>query len=199
MWCICGQQFCRAAGYIFYASWFPTFLQETHGVTVSKSGYLTAMTIIAALFGSLLGGTVSDKILAVTGNRRLARQGVAIVGMFLCAMFIFAAWFVDDPVLAVSIISLGSFCASLAGPSGYTVTIEMGGPHVATVFATMNMAGNIGAAIFPILVPYLLKLPGGWNSVLFVFGGLYLAAMVFWILLKSEGTVFDSAETSVAT
>ncbi|MBW3541064.1 MAG: hypothetical protein KY476_12410 [Planctomycetes bacterium] len=26
LWLICGQQFLRAAGYIFYATWFPTFL-----------------------------------------------------------------------------------------------------------------------------------------------------------------------------
>ena len=34
MWAICGQQFFRAAGYIFYATWFPTFLREARGVSL---------------------------------------------------------------------------------------------------------------------------------------------------------------------
>ena len=38
MWAICGQQYFRAAGYIFYASWFPTYLQESRGVSVAESG-----------------------------------------------------------------------------------------------------------------------------------------------------------------
>ncbi|MCA9133442.1 MAG: MFS transporter, partial [Planctomycetales bacterium] len=38
MWWLCGQQVCRAAGYMFFASWFPTFLQETRGVSVAESG-----------------------------------------------------------------------------------------------------------------------------------------------------------------
>ena len=139
----------------------------------------------------MLGGTISDLVLTRTGNRRLARQGVAIIGMLLCATFIFAAYFVENTELAVTIISAGSFCASLAGPSAYTATIDMGGRHVATVFATMNMAGNIGAAIFPIVVPYLLDLPGGWDLVLFLFGGLYIVAAVFWMLLKTEKAMFE--------
>jgi len=35
---LCGQQVCRAAGYMFFASWFPTFLQETRDVSVADSG-----------------------------------------------------------------------------------------------------------------------------------------------------------------
>jgi len=193
MWLIAGQQFCRGAGYIFYATWFPTFLQETRNVSVEKSGELTAMTILAALAGALLGGMVSDWVLSRTGRQRLARQGLAVLGMLLCAGFIVLAFFVEDVVLAVAVISAGSFCASLAGPPGYTVTIGMGGKHVATVFGTMNMAGNVGAALFPILVPYLLDLPGGWDLVLFVFAGLYLVAAVFWALLDANGSVFDQA------
>lgn len=183
LWCICGQQFCRAFGYIFYASWFPTFLQETRGVSVVKSGFLTAWTIAAAFVGSMLGGTLSDYILSITGNRRLARQGVAIAGLLMCAGLIFLAYFVENTDLAVAIIAAGSFCAALAGPSAYAATIDMGGRNVATVFAVMNMSGNIGAAIFPIVVPYLLKLPAGWDLVLFLFGGVYAAGAVCWIAL----------------
>ena len=37
---------------------------------------------------------------------------------------------------------------------------------LSTVFATMNMAGNIGAAVFPLLVPPLVKGTEDWNAVL---------------------------------
>ncbi len=32
MWCICVQQAFRSAGYIFFGTWFTTYLQEARGV-----------------------------------------------------------------------------------------------------------------------------------------------------------------------
>ncbi|MCB1235674.1 MAG: MFS transporter, partial [Verrucomicrobiae bacterium] len=56
VWFLCGQQVCRAAGYMFFASWFPTFLQETRGISVKDSGYLQALVFSGTLAGCLLGG-----------------------------------------------------------------------------------------------------------------------------------------------
>jgi MFS family permease len=188
MWCICGQQFCRGAGYMFYASWFPTFLQETRNVSVTKSGLLTMLPLIASGIGSALAGKLSDRILSATGNVRAARRNVAVAGMLGCALLIFAAYFVQGANTVVLVISGGAFCAALAGPSGYATTIDMGGKNVATIFATMNMAGNAGAAVFPIAVPMLQKSTGSWDLVLFVFGGVYLIATIFWMFLNPVGT-----------
>ena len=69
----------------------------------------------------------------------------------------------------------GAFCAAFAGPCAYSATIDMGGRHVTMVFSLMNMAGNLGAVAFPILVPYLLNEDpdvagsGNWDLVLFTF------------------------------
>ena len=173
---------------MFYASWFPTFLQETRGVTVAKSGLLTMLPLIASGIGSALAGTLSDRMLSATGNVKSARRTIAVAGMLGCAALIFAAYFVEGANTVVLVISGGAFCAALAGPSGYATTIDMGGKNVATIFGTMNMAGNAGAAVFPVIVPMLQKSAGGWDLVLFVFGGVYLIAAVFWLLLNPIGT-----------
>ena len=114
-WWICGQQFCRAAGEIFFSSWFATYLQETRDVSVQTSGILNSLPLVGIVTGALIGGAVSDYVLVRTGKIRLARSGVAVASMLLCATFVFTAYFIEDPWLAVFTISLGSFCASLAG------------------------------------------------------------------------------------
>ncbi|MBC8115966.1 MAG: hypothetical protein H7062_16385 [Candidatus Saccharimonas sp.] len=118
-------------------------------------------------------------------------------------MLIFSAYFVTDATLAVVVISLGIFCAGLAGPSAYAVTMDMGGRHVGAVFATMNMIGNFGAGMLPWLIPRfrkwiasnpgLLDFCGGdsWNAVVALIALLHLAAAVCWLLLPLRGTVFD--------
>ena len=75
--------------------------------------------------------------------------------------------------------------------SGYSVAIAYGGKRVATVFATMNMSGNIGAGIFPFIVGGLVTLTGNWNLALLVFAGMFAASGVCWSFLKPTGTLFD--------
>lgn len=191
-WWICGQQFCRAAGQIFFATWFATYLQETRGVTVAESGFLSSLPIIGIVTGSLIGGAVSDFILIRTKSKRLARSWLAAVSMLLCTLFVFCAYFIANPLLAVITISLGTFCAAIGGPCGYTVTIDMGGRHTAVLFATMNMVGNLGAFAFASLVPKIIQLIS-WDAVLVLFGLLYVGAAGFWLLINPQGTVVEQS------
>jgi ACS family D-galactonate transporter-like MFS transporter len=67
----------------------------------------------------------------------------------------------------------------------------MGGTRVAPVFATMNMAGNVGAGLFPFAVGYLVTQTGNWNITLALFAALYAGSGVCWALLNPKGALFD--------
>lgn len=185
---LCGQQFFRAVGYIFFATWFATYLRETRGVGDLEVGLLNSLPLLAVVVGSPLGGTFADWVLLKTGSRRLSRQGVAAGSMTACFALILLSYPIADPVIAVLLISAGSFIAAFGGPCAYTATIDMGGRHVTMLFSLMNLSGNIGAFLFPIMVPYLLNEDptspgdGNWDLVLFVFAGMYLCAALCWLL-----------------
>jgi ACS family glucarate transporter-like MFS transporter/ACS family D-galactonate transporter-like MFS transporter len=199
MWLICSQQFFRAAGYGFYGTWFPRFLQETRNVTMLQSGFLTTLPVLAVAVGSAAGGGLVDWIQQRTGNQRLSRQALAIVCLSLCAVCIFLAYFIADATQAVLLITLGSLFSGLGGPAGMTLTVDLSGRHIATSFATMNMAGNFGAAICPVVVARLVDaLPRWsitdtteqWNLVLFFFVAIYVAAAVCWMFLNPNRPIF---------
>jgi nitrate/nitrite transporter NarK len=192
MWFICWQHVFRAAGYIFYATWFPRFLQEVHGVSMLNSGLLASLPLLVVIAGSPLGGMTSDWVLSMTGSRRIGRQFFAAACMLLCAGLILVAWRVRDPLLAAAVISAGSFCAAFGGPCAYAITMDMGGKHVATVFSVMNAFGSLGAATFPIVIPYIVKF-SGWNAVMLVFAGIYVAAALCWVAFDPNVTIGGSA------
>lgn len=190
IWWICAQQFCRAAGYIFFSSWFATYLQEARGVTIIGSGWLTTLPLLADVAGSLLGGALSDLVLHRTGNQRFARQGLTIIAMLLCAALTVVACFCTNTLAIVLIITTGMFCAAIGNPCASAVVMSISGEHVATVGGTMNMCGNLGAALFPLAVPWLLRVTGSWTAVLLGFGALYVIAAACWWLMKTDGNVF---------
>lgn len=188
---ICSQQFFRAAGLVFYQTWFPTLLQKTRGVSEVESGYLTMFPFVAIVVGSMLGGIISDWILQRTGSPRLSRQGLAIVNMLGCAALLAVAYPLENARLAVAVVTLSSFCAGVGGPAGYTITIDLGGRHVSTVFSTMNMAGNFGGALCPIVVPWLFGPDErDWNGVFLFLAAIYVAAAACWALVNPTRPIF---------
>lgn len=182
-WLVCLQQFLRAAGYVFFVSWFSTYLQETGAIGIDEAGWLNGLPLLAVVVGSPFGGIASDFVLTRTGSRRLSQQFLAILSLLACAGSVITALWIANPVTATVLISLGSFCAAMCGPIGYAVTMQVGGQRVATAFAIMNMCGNVGAALFPIVAAALRTATGDWNLVLALFAGIYVAAAICWTLI----------------
>ncbi|WP_298869192.1 MFS transporter [uncultured Gimesia sp.] len=194
MWMICGQQFFRAAGYIFYVTWFPRYLQETRGIKLSTSGILASLPLLSFVVGTALGGATVDWVLQRTQSRRWSRQGVAVTAMLGCAVCTLCAYFIQDMKLAMALISVSTFFAGLGGSCGYTVTIDKGGQHVAPIFGMMNMAGNLGAALLPVIVGALFHAKI-YAPVLVLIAGIYVAAALCWVFLNPNGTIFEEADS----
>ena len=110
----------------------------------------------------------------------------------LSAALVVIAYPVTSTPVIMTLITASSFSFALAGPCSYTITIDMGGRHVASVFSTMNMCGNIAAMLTPLAIPVIVEATGEWNHALLLVGGIYLAAAVCWALLNPNGSIFDS-------
>lgn len=186
---IAAQQFFRAMANFFYLSWFVTFLKEHYHLDTQQAGLWTSLPNLAVVLGSLAGGYVSDWVLRHTGSPRSARRGVAIVSLAIGVACFVAAYFIEPTFLAIGMIGLGSFFSSMSNPCAYSITMDMGGRNTAMVFGTMNMAGNIGATLFPILVPWWLLYVGDWGSVLFLVGGIYLTGAFCWLCIDPTARI----------
>jgi ACS family glucarate transporter-like MFS transporter/ACS family D-galactonate transporter-like MFS transporter len=186
MWWLCGQQICRAAGYMFFASWFPTFLQRTRGVSIEESGYLQGIVLVGALLGAPLGGMFTDWVWTISGSLRASRSGVGATSLATCAMLVLGAWFVQSTEIAVFLLALGAFCFSFAGPAAFAATMDIGGPRVPQVAGMMNMSGNFAAAACPVVVANIFELTANWNLILLMFAGVFLAGAICWLFVNPQ-------------
>ncbi len=194
LWLINGQQFFRGAGYIFFATWFPTYLRETHGVSVKDAGLLSSLPLLAVVVGCSLGGIVTDWLLERTGNRAISRKLVASLSLAICGVLTVSALWSDGLAPAMTLITAGSFFAAVAGPCSYAQTMDLAGKQIPVVFGMMNMMGNFGAAVCPQLVTRTAA-SAGWESVLFLFFGIYTAGAICWALIDTEACI-ESASGS---
>lgn len=185
------QQFLRASALAFFFTWFPTFLQKIGGLSEQDAGRLSAWPGAGAMLGGLLGGAASDWLLRATGDRRLSRQGVAVAGMVCCTGLTLAAYFAADVDTVIALFTAGAFAGTFGGVSGYSVAIDFGGKRVGTVFAAMNMCGNVGAGLFPPLVGWAVQRTGSWDVAILAFAGLFAADAGLWAVLNPKGPLFE--------
>jgi ACS family glucarate transporter-like MFS transporter/ACS family D-galactonate transporter-like MFS transporter len=194
VWWLCGQQICRAAAYNFFAAWFPTFLQKSRGVSVAESGYLQGLVLGGSLVGALLGGFITDWIWRRTGNLRVSRSGVGATSLAACSMLTLSAWFVESTEVAVGLLALGAVCAAFAGPCTFAAAIDIAGPRVPQVSATINMCGNFAAAASPIVVAKIFLLTENWDFILVLFAGVFLAGAVCWLFANPQVRLSPAAD-----
>jgi MFS family permease len=187
---LCFQQFLRAGAMVFFYTWFARFLEATKNLSTREAGTLAFWPPCAGAIGGLTGGLISDWLLHRTGNPRLARQGMTFAFLLGCTLSAGTAYFVEDPTVAVMLISAGTFCGMASGVSAYALAIAYGGKRVATVFATMNMSGNFGATLFPAVVGVIVDQTGNWNYALLLFVVMFGSAAVCWLFLNPKGTLF---------
>ncbi len=193
LWLICIQQFCRAGALRFFDMWLPTYLQEARGQSVESANYLTGLPLIAGVIGGPIGGILSDFVLARTGSRRAARHGVAI-GSVLVGLLIYGlAYQVGDMFGAVVLASIGVFVMTFSSPCAYALTMDMGGRNLGVIFATMNMAGNLGSWAFTQFIPRVVEWRG-WDRALLVFAAMHVVAIACWLMLNPNGIIGESAD-----
>ncbi|WP_406693922.1 MFS transporter [Singulisphaera sp. Ch08] len=195
MWALCVQAFFRAFGYALFITWFPAYLEQGFGVATSRAGDLSMLPLTGVVIGSFLGGPIVDLILVRTGSRWLSRSGVAALSLGTCALATLAATFVNGPLAAVTMLSLGAFLSGLAAPTTWAATMDISGRHTALGFAIMNMSGNIGAIACPIAVGYLIDhiraTNGNWDWVLYMFAAIYLAGSLAWLFLNPNKSAVE--------
>jgi sugar phosphate permease len=104
---------------------------------------------------------------------------VAIVGLLGCAAFIVPAALTEDAYTAVGCLTASMFFLECTiGPS-WAVPMDTGGKYSGTVSGMMNMAGNFGGAISPIVFGYLAQ-GDNWQAPFIVAACLLVAGAAVW-------------------
>jgi D-galactonate transporter len=179
MWAIMLAYFTYVYCLWIFLSWLPSYLVEFRHFTLLKVGFLASLPLVAGVVGDTVGGLTTDWLLAKTGNIKFSRRVVAITGMLGCAVFIVPAALTEDAYVAVYCLTASMFFLECTiGPS-WAVPMDIGGEHSGTVSGMMNMAGNIGGALSPIVFGILVQF-GSWQAPFIVAASLLVIGAAIW-------------------
>src|SRR3974377_172704 len=163
MWAIMCAYFTYVYCLWIFLSWLPSYLVDFRHFTLLKVGIFASLPLFAGVIGDTVGGLATDWLLKTTGNTKFARRSVAIVGMIGCCVFIVPAALTDDAYTAVYCLTAAMFCLECTIGPAWAVPMDVGGKYSGTVSGMMNMAGNIGGALSPLVFGFLVQY-GNWQG-----------------------------------
>jgi len=194
MWAIMCAYFTYVYCLWIFLSWLPSYLVDFRHFTLLKVGIFASLPLFAGVIGDTVGGLATDWLLKTTGNTKFARRSVAIVGMLGCCVFIVPAALTADAYTAVYCLTAAMFFLECTiGPS-WAVPMDAGGKYSGTVSGMMNMAGNIGGALSPLVFGFLVQY-GNWQAPFIVAAALLVGGSAVWLFwLDPDRHVLPASE-----
>jgi nitrate/nitrite transporter NarK len=175
------QYFCFSSVWYFYITWLPTYLREGRGQSPEHAAALSMLPLLFGGFGSLAGGFAS---------RRLPKRIIACAGFVATAVLLFVFTKIQSVVPAMIVMGLASFASDLTMPISWDACVEIGGAYTATVAAAMNMLGNLGGFVAPVVGGMILQHRGtgtaGWNLLIDTMVCASLVSAACWLFLDPE-------------
>jgi len=185
VWVLSAMYFCYAYNIMFFLTWFPKYLNEARGMSLTQMGFYASLPLLAGVAGDVLGGWISDRWAHQTGNLTRARRVVAIVGFLISAAMIPLASLADDPTRSVAYFCVALFGLELTVGVSWAIPLDIAGEFAGSVSAVMNMCGNIGGAIAATVTAYLVTLYG-WHVPFFVVAVMSLIAALFFLKIDAS-------------
>jgi ACS family glucarate transporter-like MFS transporter len=179
-WLLWLQYFCFSYCWYFFVTWLPSYLKDNYQTRFGPLtlAMLAGVPLFGGGFGNLLGGFFTARINRWTGSLARTRRILAIVGFTSAGL----AFLVPGRTGSFLAIMLAMGFASLAGdlsmPGSWGACMDVGGKFAGTFSGSMNMMGNLGGAVGPVVAGYLT-----WNRNFDLTAGVYFLGALCWFFI----------------
>jgi sugar phosphate permease len=186
--------FCYQYALSVYLDWFPTYLKEGRGFSLMEMGFYASLPLLAGTAGDLVGGWFSDHLLRRTGDLARSRRLVGIVGFLIAAIGILPATLTTDPKVCVAFSCLAFGGLELTVGVSWAIPLDIAGDFAGSAASVMNMTGNIGGAISPAVLAYLVR-AYGWNVPFLVTSAVCLLGAALYGNIDASRRIVFAAES----
>lgn len=165
--------------------WLPTYVMEQYHVKYTALGLLAGVPWLAMFICIMIAGAISDRILQAGKSRFVARGSIAIVGMVVFSIGLLFA--IRSEVLEVNIAWLAVCLSGMGVTTGmsWAAAADIGRNFSGTVSGWMNLWGNVGAMLSPLIAGILADLIG-WTWTLQSLIILVAIAILMWFFVKPD-------------
>jgi MFS family permease len=163
---------------------------------LQKGALLAGIPLFFGGFGCILSAWLATNFARRGFNLGKVRRTIAILGYAGAGAMLLLSPYIGDPILAMIAMGLASFSLDLALVICWDTAMHIGGSFAGTVSGAMNMAGQIGGAVGPIAVGYILQyLNRDWMLVFWISAAIYFLGGICWMWIDPVTVIANSRES----
>ncbi|MDE2515522.1 MAG: MFS transporter [Rhodospirillales bacterium] len=173
MWGLFITQGCVNYTQYLFLTWLPSYLVQSRGLDILKSGLDTGICYLGAGVLTILFGRICDHLLtpaAVAAGKR--RYAVVILALGAAVMAF--APFVSSQAVLLTLIMVSLACVQSVFVNTYSLTNDLlhAGRSIGTAVGFVQLGGNIFGLAAPICTGYIVAGTGSFTSAFLLAGAL---------------------------
>ena len=177
-------QGCGVYTQYLFLTWLPTYLQAERGISIARSGWLTALPYFGAVVVTVLLGRLSDARLSPEAVRSGGRRRM-VAGMMLVASVILLAPLVTDVylILLLIMVALSGVATTIGLNIALLSDLLRSDRDAGRATGLLILGGNVFGILAPIVTGYVVQLTGRYDAAFAVAGALLLLGALSAMLL----------------
>lgn len=201
LWGLAITQGCNVYTQYLFLTWLPSYLQASRGLSISHTGFFSAVPYAAAVILCIFVGRLSDKYLKRSGVGSGRRRNAVALTM-LAGAAILTVPFISNltALLVVFSITLTGIASTTSLNFALLTDLLPNSRDVAKAMAFVVVGGNIFGMIAPIATGYVVAATGSYDWAFGIAGLLLLAgATVVLTMTRSPMTIRSNSAGAGAT
>ncbi|HKU54237.1 MAG TPA: MFS transporter [Rhizomicrobium sp.] len=155
--------FCYGWTLWLFLSWIPQYFLHSQNLNLSKMAIFSSSVFLAGVAGDTLGGIVTDRLYARTGNLNRARSLMVAACMGLTCLSLLPLMFTQDAMTSLLCLSAGFFFAEMTIGPMWAVPMDIAPQASGTASGIMNSGSALAAIISPVVGGYVIDQTGNWQ------------------------------------
>src|SRR3954470_7645320 len=155
--------FCYGWTLWLYLSWIPQYFLQSYKLTLTNSAFFAAGVFFGGVIGDTLGGVVSDRIYAATGDRNKARRNLVVLGFIGSLIAMLPILFVHDVTVAAICLSVAFFFSEFTIGPMWAIPMDIAPRYAGSASGLMNTGSALAAIVSPLIAGYVIDRTGVWE------------------------------------
>lgn len=177
-------QGCAVYTQYLFLTWLPSYLQAERGISMIKSGWLTAMPYFGAVVVTILLGKLSDRKLtaadAYSGKRRtMVAASLLLASVILLTPFVSSVY----TILFLIMVSLSGVATTIGLNIALLSDLLRSKGDAGKATGLLIVGGNVFGILAPIVTGYVVQATGHYDYAFVVAGILLLCGCCSTLLL----------------
>ena len=184
LWGSAAAHFCNNYGLYFVITWLPIYLVGERGMSITWMATVTAAIYGIQAFSSLLGGWLSDRLVANGRHEGDVRKAAQVLANMIKASAIVASAMVWSETAMIVWLAVAAAMMGVSNSQNFAVAQLFAGPRAAGRWVGIqNFGGNCAGILGPVITGLIVDASDSYTVAFVVAGAITLGGALFWGLV----------------